>query len=299
MNRKKENLECTPKGSLGAIKVRERVRTDLYQWIGFFMSFSYLIAVEKMQTNTPTISPDRVIQQRFNRPLLLDRQTIVKTDQTDAFFTVNLGQNKGRLPGSGFQATHQLFPHLKAVYENNLLLPYWAETISSDRYLNQNRLSLEWNLLSKTSLQTSYTGQTEHALNQEKNTLSQSDQKEFGLKGKVLKQSLWETGYRLIETDRNLTKDETNLWYANWNQPVSSKLGFLFQTEYRESGDPSQDQNAEDKRLHLGSGANYRLNDNFSAQLRFDLKMQEELQNATPRWVPEEKRISFSIKGAF
>ncbi len=267
-------------------------------FLSLLITFS--MPVEKVQTNSPVaVAPDKVIRQRLNRPLLMDRQTILKTETTDASLNMNLGQNKGRLPGSGFQASQKLFPHLKAFYENNLLLPYWAETVSSDRYLHQNKISMEWNLLSTTSLQTSYSAQTEHAIAQEKNLLSESRQKDFGVKGKLLKNSLWETGYRQMEVERNLSIHETNLWYATWNQPISSSLGLLFQSEYQESGDPSLDLMNQDKRLHLGSGAHYQINETFSAQFRFDLKMQEGLRNANREWAPEEKRISFSIKGAF
>lgn len=261
---------------------------------------SFIGAAERAQTNSPVaIVPEKMIQQRLNKPILLDRQTILKTESTDASLNMNLGQNKSRLPGSGFQASQKFTPSLKAVYENSLLLPYWAETVSSDRYLHQNRLSMEWNLLSRTSLQSSLSTQTEYGVNQTQSLLSETKQKELGLKGKILKQSLWETGYRQIEFDQGHSIEETNLWYMSFQQPLNSSLGLLFQSEYRESGDPTQDLNQEDKRLNLGSGANYRINDRLSAQLRFDLKMQEELRNSARTWAPQEKRISLSVQGEF
>jgi hypothetical protein len=260
----------------------------------------FLFSVERgLAPSSTNAAPEKVIRQRLSRPLLLDRQTILKTDSTDASINLNVGQNKGRLPGSGVQASQKILPGLKAVYESNLLLPYWSDNVSSDRYLHQDRISMEWNLLSRTSLQTSYTGQSEHATSQQKSTVTESKQKDFGLKGALFKNSLWETGYRIVDTERDQLTQQTNLWYASWHQPVTSSLGLLFQSEYRESGDPTQDWNNQDKRLNLGSGANYQINDAFSAQLRFDLKMQEEQQMQSRTWVPEEKRITFSIKGAF
>lgn len=270
----------------------------LFLFIIFCTTFA--VSAERIQTNSPVaIFPEKIIYQRLSKPLLLDRKTILKTESTDASLNMNLGQNKSRLPGSGFQATQKLTSSMKAVYENSLLLPYWAETVSSDRYLHQNRLSMEWNLLSRISLQTGISVQTEHAVNQAQPLLSETKQKELGLKGNFFKQTLWETGYRQIEFDRAHSIEETNLWYMSFQQPLNSSLGLLFQSEYRESGDPTQDLNEEEKRLNLGSGANYRINDRLSAQLRFDLKMQEELQNSARTWAPQEKRISLSVQGEF
>ncbi|MES2307887.1 MAG: hypothetical protein V4507_03415, partial [Verrucomicrobiota bacterium] len=251
----------------------------------FFIFFLVLIAFSigeegDLALSSSSTSADRLIQQRLSRPLLLDRQTILKTETTDASINMNVGQNKSTLPGSGLQATQKILKNVNVIYENNLLLPTWGDTVSSNRYLHQDKVSMEWNLLSRTSIQTSYTAQSEYDLNQQKSRVSESKQKDFGLKGTLFKNTLWDTGYRIVDTTYDQQSEQTSLWYTHIEHPITASLGLLLQGEYSESGDPTaQDWNNEDKRLNLGSGANYHINDIFSAQLRFDLKMQEEQQH--------------------
>lgn len=248
-------------------------------------------------TRTSSSLNSNTIQQRITKPQLLGKQSLFQNDAVETAIKMNLGQNPGDLPGSGFIASQKIFPRLTTTYENKWVLPSSGENVALNRYLHQNKIDLEWNFLSQTSLRGSALNQKEWNIQQETVPLSEMKQNELGLKGTLLKRSFWELGYRITESEFRTSTLETNLWYANWRQPVYSDLSLFLKSQYSEQGDPTRDYLEPESHLNLGIGTDYKINPQFSARLGFNLQMQQE--SLQREWTPEEKRINFSLKGTF